>query len=211
MTTVFVFGVVFAFTHLYIRKLQRVEADIGLLRRDGANVVRAPYSQGLLPRVVCDFAGYPATVRQYHDLNNADEFIDVISRNPTITTLTVDGTSLSDSQVQRLLELPLTALSIDECPTGDTLVARASHTLERLSFHRTRLNDASLTALGDLPNVHFLDLTRTRVSDASIDYLAGLPSLKALTIRRCKISENGKRKLENLRPDVKIKWEPLLQ
>jgi hypothetical protein len=209
LATIFAFAVVFAIVHLYIRELKRVEADIGLLSRYGSNVDRAPSSRGLLLRVVSDFAGYPSDVRQYLKLNNADEFIDVVARNPTITSLTIDGSSLSDSQVQRLLELPLTALSIDQCPTGDTLHALASPTIERLSFHRTRLNDASLTALGDLQNAHFLDLTRTRVSDASIDYLAGLPSLKALTIRRCKISENGKRRLETLRPDVEIQWERL--
>jgi hypothetical protein len=210
LTLVFAFGVIFALMHLYIRKLQRIESDIELLHQHGTNVDLAPNSVGVLSRFLIDFVGYPAEVRQYHELNHVDEFIDVISRNPTILRLTIDGSSLTDSQVQRLLQLPLTELSIDQCPTGDTLQARASSTLERISFHRTRLNDSSLTALGDLPNVYALDLTRTRVSDASIDYLAGLPSLKAISVRRSKISENGKQKLETLRPDVQVLWEPLL-
>ena len=98
---------------------------------------------------------------------------------------------------------------ISQCSIGDTLNATASNTLEFLSFARTRLDDRSLSALGRMPNVKRLDLTRTRVSDNSIDYLAELKSLSTLTILRCKISANGKQRLETLRPDVTIEWEPL--
>jgi hypothetical protein len=125
LTTICVFAIVFALMHLYIRQLQLIESDIKLLRQYGANVDRAPFTGGFLGRVLLDFAGYPADVRLYYGLNNADEFIDVISRNPTITSLTIDGSTLSDAQVQQLLELPLMKLSIENCPTGDTLNAQA--------------------------------------------------------------------------------------
>ena len=209
LATLFVFAVALGTSLLYFQKLKRVETDIEILRSHGGNVDRAPFSQGVLSRMVLDFAGYPSEVRQYTPLDNVGEFIRVISRNSTISELTIDGTALSDSEVQRLLELPLTSLRIDQCPTGDTLDAPASVTLERLALHRTRLNDRSLAALGELANVRYLDLTRTRVSDASIEYLASRPSLTTLTIRRCKITEDGKRKLEALRPGLRINWEPL--
>jgi Leucine-rich repeat (LRR) protein len=205
-------AVALAVATLQIRKLNRVTADVVTLRIYRANVDVLPNSSKIIATFAPRFAGYPTNVRKYFDtpdLVNVDNFIDIIARNPTITKLTIDGSQLEDNHVQRLLRLPLLSLHINQCSTGDTLNAVASTTLRSLGFQRTRLNDCSLKALGTLSEVRSLDLTRTRVSDDSIHFISELPSLKTLTIRRCKITKTGKIRLEELRPDLAVHWEPL--
>jgi hypothetical protein len=208
----FVFAVLVAFSVQRIQQLQQIGSDVESIRASRANVSLARGDAAPFSWFATGFDGHPTLVYKYFDtpdLKDADAFIDIVSRNRTITSLTVDGSPLTDPQAQRLLGLPLNALMISQCSIGDTLNATASNTLEFLSFARTRLDDRSLSALGRMPNVKRLDLTRTRVSDNSIDYLAELKSLSTLTILRCKISANGKQRLETLRPDVTIEWEPL--
>ena len=92
---------------------------------------------------------------------------------------------------------------------GGSLRATASDTLEWLSFHRTRLDDHSLQALGKMPNLKRLDLTRTRVSDRSIDYLASIKNLRRVILSRCKITSEGAQRLREKRPDMVVSWEAL--
>jgi hypothetical protein len=123
--------------------------------------------------------------------------------------VSVYGTEFTDAQAKSLLELPLDALMLSECSVGETLQATASPTLKWLGLARTRVDDHSLAALGDLPRVERLDLTRTRVSDRSIEYLAGRMSLKTVILRRCKVTRDGADRLRRLRPDMKVDYEPL--
>lgn len=195
-----------------IKHMERVAKDVSTLKEFHAHVELSPVQTYPMARFVPAFSGYPTGVRKYFDtpdLDGADKFISLISRNPTISMLTVDGTPLNDREAERLLGLPLRSLVISSCKIGDALDAQAWPELEWLGFQRTRLNDHSLKALGDLERLEHLDLTRTRVSDASIDYLAALPALKSLVIRRCKITAEGYRKLLARRPKVEIQWEEL--
>jgi hypothetical protein len=152
-----------------------------------------------------------SSVRNYYRLGyaSAERFIDIISRQPHLETVSVYGAELTDAQAKSVLELPLDALMLSDCSIGETLRATASPTLTWLGLARTRVDDHSLAALGDLPLVERLDLTRTRVSDRSIEYLAGRKSLKRVILRRCKVSREGADRLRRLRPDMKVDYEPL--
>lgn len=205
-------GVVLTVVDRQVRKLEQVAIDIRELREFGAIVELSAADKETWARLVPDFAGSPTDVRYYGndtEMHFADEFIEIVERHPTIVNLTFDRTLLQDEEVQRLLRLPLGSLTIGECRIGDNLRAEAATSLTWLALYRTRINDHSLKALGTLPRVEHLDLTRTRVSDRSIAYLAGLPALRSLVIARCKITEQGKDRLQSLRPDVGIQWEPL--
>ena len=215
LRTIFVVVGIAAFASAFflhrISRLNQIAADVqslGEITESEIDRSRKP----ILARFSSGFYGFPTEVRKYSysdELKSPEDLIDIISRNATISVVVIEGSPLNDSHVDRLLSLPLKHLAVMECSVGDALSVEASESLVGLTFRRTRLNDPSLLQLGDLPNVRRLNLTRTRVSDASIDYLAGLPSLTELIIRRCKISENGKLRLEGLRPDVSIEWEPL--
>jgi hypothetical protein len=156
--------------------------------------------------------GYLTSVRNYDRLGSGtsvERFIDIISRQPRLETVSVYGAELTDAQAKRLLELPLEALMLSECSMGETLRATASPTLTWLGLARTRVDDYSLAALGDLPRVGRLDLTRTRVSDRSIEYLARRKSLKRVILLRCKVTRDGADRLRRQRPDMKVDYEPL--
>lgn len=203
-------GILLIFGNRHVRNCERIAADVRDLLELRAHVEQQPPAGLSLARMAVGFSGYPTCVRKHNDtppLPDASRFTDLIARNQTVHLLTLGGTEISDDDASRLLSLPLKELAITHCRTGDTLRASASNTLEWLSFHRTRLNDRSLVALGPLSNLKYLDLTRTRVTDKSIDYLAKLPALNVLIIRRCQITLEGKHRLERLRPTLDVRWE----
>ena len=138
-----------------------------------------------------------------------DEFVTILSRQPKLAQIQLDGVKLADAHVQQLLSLPLKTLWLTECSLGGTLRCKAPETLEKMALFRTRLDDHSLSALGQMPRLTYLDITRTRVSDRSIEYLASLESLDELVIRRCKITQAGVERLKQLRPNLHVAWEPL--
>ena len=143
LLVVLAFAVVLAISARQIQKFQLIAVDVESLRKCGANVDVYSAASSFLSNFATDFRGYPTDVRKYFDtpdLQAPDEFIDIIARNPTIANLTVDGSPLSDSQVQRMLRLPLVGLTVSECSVGATLDSKASTTLEFLSFPRTRLD-----------------------------------------------------------------------
>jgi len=156
--------------------------------------------------------GQISSMRAYGGLGSAerfDKFCAIAERQPRLRGVSACWSDLSEAQVARLLALPVKALMIEQCSAGGTLRAEASPTLTRLGLPRTRIDDHSLAALGELPNVEHLDLTRTRVSDRSIDYLAGRKRLKLVILARCKVTAEGAQRLRRLRPDMKVGWEPL--
>ncbi|MCO8121308.1 hypothetical protein NHH03_06125 [Stieleria sp. TO1_6] len=194
-----------------INHYERVARDVESLKRMHFVVDMETGSDHFFARFAPEFEGFPTYIRLYADplaSQETDEVLEILKRNPSIEKLMVHVT-ISEKDAARLLPLRLQSLGISQTAIGDRLNVKASPTLEWLSFHRTRLNDNSLQSLGPLPLLKHLDLTRTRVSDRSIEYLAKQPSLKNVILRRCKVTAEGAERLRHLRPDMKVRWEPL--
>ena len=206
-----VVAVVLMYLRARIANYEQIGRDVESLDQMGFVVDLQNHDDSYLAGFAPKFKGYPTYIRLYSSSlsgDESDELFEIIERNPSIEKI-MTHVDVSDRDAKRFLSLPLDSLGLFETPIGDTLDAKASPTLEWLSFHRTRLNDNSLKSLGTMPMLKYLDLTRTRVSDRSIEYLARLPKLEDVILRRCKVTSEGADRLASLRPDLNVYWEPL--
>ncbi len=204
-------AIALTFANSRISRYERIGRDVESLHRMNFVVDLEPRGDDFFARFASSFTGTPTYIRLYSgplDTKETDELVAILRRNPSIQKLMVN-VQIDEKGAAKLLALPLDSLGISETPIGDTLDAKASSTLEWLSFHRTRINDNSFKSIGTPPALKYLDLTRTRVTDKSIETLAKLPSLETVILRRCKVTSEGADRLRELRPDVDVRWEPL--
>lgn len=205
-------AIALTFARSQVNRLEQVNRDVETLEKMGFVVDLETKEEPFFARFTTRFDGFPTYIRLYQgplDSQEVNELLEICHRQHRLQKLIV-SVPISDSDAARLLHLPIDTLGISENSVGDSLTTTASPTFEWLSFHRTRMNDIGLRALGSMPHLKYLDLTRTRVSDQSIEYLSQLPSLETVILRRCKVTAEGAERLRKLRPDIKVSWQQLL-
>jgi hypothetical protein len=92
---------------------------------------------------------------------------------------------------------------------GELSVVAQVKTLISLSLMRVEgLEDSSLAALQNMPNLRTLDLNETDLTDAGLDEIAKIKSLRNLSVAFTKVTEAGLQKLAEARPNIAVSGGP---
>jgi Leucine-rich repeat (LRR) protein len=114
----------------------------------------------------------------------------------------LDDAALLDAPTgaSKLFRLGLPGAEIsDEGAQGLTLFPRLTH----LDFSATKITDRAITSIAALDLLE-LDIGRTRVSDASIPLLEQMPSLRVLRVTSSRMTDAGLSRLKAARPGCAI-------
>lgn len=123
-----------------------------------------------------------------------DEHARILSRLPSLTTLTLDRVDVGDSgfahvrNIKNLYTLNLNGTRI----TGRTLERlRSADTLQALMLDSTAVTDADLSHIAGLPLLSYLQLAGTSVGDAGLLHLVTLKNLQHLDLHGTRVTDRG--------------------
>ncbi len=128
-----------------------------------------------------------------------DESFSEVTRLPNLRALCVFEAPLSDAGLRLL----------SECPNLSTLILRDTHVdddfvrhivdghrdLIELDVRGSRVTDASLASVGQLPNLRRLGVGRCQITDAGLEKLVGLIKLEGIDLSGTLITDDGLRSL----------------
>ncbi|HSQ57534.1 MAG TPA: hypothetical protein VLM40_17565 [Gemmata sp.] len=106
-----------------------------------------------------------------------DAGLEVLSRFPKLTSVSVRSASVSDAGLKHLTRLK---------------------TLATLELWRTQITDAGVELLSDFPNLTSLGLGNA-VTDKGVEVIARLPKLTALNLSNCAVTDAGLKHLTKLK------------
>jgi hypothetical protein len=131
------------------------------------------------------FWGDPAVVHlPYCELTDAH--VAIISQAPTLRSLILDGTRITDTGIQQL---------------------RPLQQLEYLSLGGTAISDKSLDIVGRFPELRFLNLSETRISNRALEHLTHLRRLEILNLTRTAIDPRGLTDLQAMSKLVSLRLD----
>lgn len=79
--------------------------------------------------------------------------------------------------------------------------------LTRLDLNSTEVGDAGLKHLSGLENLQYLNLYQTKVSDAGLAEIGKIKSLKNVYLWKSEVTEAGAKKLQKQLPDAKVNFK----
>jgi Leucine-rich repeat (LRR) protein len=126
---------------------------------------------------------------------------------PTLTSLTVEGPSISDALAPRIAEQRnLISLAMRNTLIGDDGIAGLGD-LKNLKVIEMRaaplVSDKAMEALAQMPSLRAVRLVGSNISDTGIETLLQLPALSELDVRGCRnVSKTG---LENFRDKTSLR------
>ena len=121
-----------------------------------------------------------------------DADLDSIARMPTLRTLDLSLSLVSDTGIEKLKNLENVEdlnLYVGEHIT-DVAIAylRGWKKLQRLNLRGTDITDTSLQYLGGLTSLKSLDVSYTQVTNNGMEYLAGLRNLEEFSVGGNKVT-----------------------
>lgn len=135
-----------------------------------------------------------------------DSQIDALLPLENLTTLYLEGFSISDVGVAKLAKLPkLAGLDLEHTNVeGRTLHTLAKLPLEWLDLRNTNINNKGVNALADFKHLDSLYLGATKVDDACVDALAKIPALIYLDLTDTHVTADRIARLLLERPGLKV-------
>ncbi|MFM9960987.1 MAG: hypothetical protein ACKV2Q_07160 [Planctomycetaceae bacterium] len=123
-------------------------------------------------------------------------------------SLELRGLPLSDEGLKRLLEtVPLVGLDVSGSEISDrglsVLVATRTR-LRLLDLSFTRIGDAGLKSVAELPELRHLSLIDSQVTDSGVDSLTRLKHLREIYLAKTAVSAQGAEKLSGQFPMCRI-------
>jgi hypothetical protein len=173
------------------------------------NLRRLYLSRSLLTdRGLNALAGHPS-IREIYFLTATsitDESGRVFATMPRLESLRIYHSKISKlsslAGCRRLRELHLTASkSIDDAALRGI---EELQQLEELDLRVTNVKGANLGPLQKLPQLRILKLAGCPVDDAAIEEIAGIHSLKWINLNDTAVTDEGKARLQKLRPDLQF-------
>lgn len=132
------------------------------------------------------------------DLRGA-EFADAdlahVADLPSLTTLHLRGTAVTDAGVVKLAATRLQTLALRGTQVTEANLSSLPATLRHLDLTDTRAGVDTCRLLRPLPDLHTLDLNRLPLTDASLEALPPLPSLRHIELDGTRVTEQGVRRL----------------
>jgi uncharacterized membrane protein len=124
-----------------------------------------------------------------------------------VTTINIRH-AFGDEDLKRLMPVAeqITWLDLSGTRVGDaglSALANMPH-LTRLHLAKTATGDEGLRHLSGLENLEYLNLYGTNVSDAGLAHLEGLDRLKALYLWQTRVTETGVERLKQRQPKLDI-------
>lgn len=166
-----------------------------------------------------------------------DRCLHLLAEFRTLRKLRAAQTSITDTGVSALADLPLEELDLSECnqltdevakqlcqlkslkklnlfktAISDTGVAQLEQLSELrwLNLDQTGITDAALPHVGRLKKLEFLHLGSTAITDQGMPDLVSLKSLKNLIVTRTAVTQDGVNILKNWlsRTDIQLEYVP---
>ncbi len=79
--------------------------------------------------------------------------------------------------------------------------------LTRLDLHSTEVTDSGVKLLASLKNLSYLNLYNTPVTDAALNDIAKIKSLKNVYLWKSKVTPKGAQQLQKQLPEAKVNWK----
>lgn len=116
----------------------------------------------------------------------------VAVRREHVPGLSLRAQPVTAAWMEKLRELPeVTALVLDETDVDGAMLPRMQLGLKRLYLARTRVDDAALAWVGQMPTLEVVDVEDCRIGDAGLAALAGIAGLRAINASGTKITDVG--------------------
>ena len=131
--------------------------------------------------------------------------IDRLRLFPDIETLRCLDAGVDDAFLQNLDQFPrLRILGLFNDPITDAGLAaigtsKVSRELRQLLIGKTKITDAGLKSVAELPRLYLLEVSGTAVTDAGIAQLGGMERLKVLRFRNTAVTDKGMASLGGLK------------
>lgn len=137
-----------------------------------------------------------------------ERLLTAIERLPSVRTLRLERSPLTDADLERLTRLPhLESLGLAGTRITDAGLARlaALPSLRWLLLDHTAITDAGLAHLHDMPHLEMVSLERVPITDASVGTLCSLPRLNRVYLDGTSITPAGRAELHRRRPALSIR------
>jgi ribosomal protein L15 len=140
------------------------------------------------------------------DLRDArirDEDLRYLAGFPSLRTLILRGTSITDAGIAYLGSLPLESLDLrSTAVSGRSLAQLPASSLVALHLTDTEVTGADLARLPPMPRLATLKLNSLPVDDAALESLAIYPMLRHVELDRTSLTDGGLRRLLQLHPQL---------
>ncbi len=141
-----------------------------------------------------------------------DDALKALAEHPTLRTLLVTSTSVTDVGVSALKNPRLEHIELANnsqiTPAG---LSALSHLVSLRGFNLdnvpTAVTDERISVLSQLPRLTYLQVSKTSLTDLCIPELSRLRNLQLLNINSTKITANGVARLSEALPQCQIHWD----
>lgn len=172
---------------------------------DFANFVYVPKEQSRYA-ILVDKAK-PAPEELLSELRKAGSIITRVSDQGSLLRINFEKNQSYDDKMIKLLKLAsphISDLDLSFYPKEDLSFLSEYKNLTHLNLRHSQVNNHSLIALENLPNLEQINLYSTKVSETTS--LAKIPALKSATLSSTKLSQEKVNQLKEQKPKLKIEF-----
>ncbi|MFO1008419.1 MAG: hypothetical protein U0929_20850 [Planctomycetaceae bacterium] len=135
----------------------------------------------------------PLPISQLHespDAQNCDQLLKGVAGHPTLRTLVLDDTPITDKGLESVLGLSnLSFIKLSRTRVQWPKLQGLNRPQLSLWLDGTQIDDTAMRMISQLPTLGYLNIAKTRVTSAGVVQLVKVPRLSTLVMDDCDVGE----------------------